>query len=595
MKLTLIISPPDATHHTELKLTLPTKWLEGPVNKIKKTFIQTYLAKHPEDSMEENNIHFSTLEGIDIADTDIIAVTFKPGQEVIVRKGQAPLHSPFSNKSLGSNPTTTTTTTTNEKQPPSTTTTTTKPPQQYDVTTKEGIEAAKKQSMHDFDYSKWNKLDLSDDDALDCHPNIELASWKRIKAQQRADRRQKEESEIHRLEEVIRLNKSKADELNLMVERSDGGNAQMIAQRDTAVKAVHKAMEDLEKFKANRKWVAEDVCATKEDRSVIAIQPSSTSSSSTTTTTNNNTSTTTTTTTPPNIGPISPHTELDDYDSYVRKHEQTLRMFVSIDDDREESEKFMLEHPEILCSNADGFLLLLCLDDAMKRAAVPDSQKKPQQVAREKAMALRLVRQHLLLNYVLELAKVSHADDVRAAVKPFFFKTSKQSKEQKKEFETEMLAFLERIEKRARDKLANGEKSPLARYEKKEQNQQGEEGEDTEYEPAGVGPGGLDPNEVLNSLPKEMQDAFVEQDVGKLRNLLTAMDPEIARYHLDRCIKSGLWVPGGGGSGDGDGTGGEDDHNDDDENDFDDVDGNHNMNNNNNNNDNKMEDEKTLA
>ena len=59
-----------------------------------------------------------------------------------------------------------------------------------------------------------------------------------------------------------------------------------------------------------------------------------------------------------------------------------------------------------------------------------------------------------------------------------------------------------------------------------------------------MGPGGLHPQEVFDSLPEEMQDCFASQDIPKLQKLIEAMDPEKASYHLKRCVDSGLWVPG---------------------------------------------------
>ena len=61
-----------------------------------------------------------------------------------------------------------------------------------------------------------------------------------------------------------------------------------------------------------------------------------------------------------------------------------------------------------------------------------------------------------------------------------------------------------------------------------------------------MGPGGLDPVEVFKSLPKDMQKAFDAQDIPLLQKVVEAMSPKEAAYHMDRCAKSGLWVPGGG-------------------------------------------------
>merc|ERR550525_606435 len=63
-----------------------------------------------------------------------------------------------------------------------------------------------------------------------------------------------------------------------------------------------------------------------------------------------------------------------------------------------------------------------------------------------------------------------------------------------------------------------------------------------EEEKAPLGPGGLDPTEVLNSLPQEMCQPFISQEVDKLREVLGAMDPDEAEYHMRRCVDAGLWV-----------------------------------------------------
>ena len=77
----------------------------------------------------------------------------------------------------------------------------------------------------------------------------------------------------------------------------------------------------------------------------------------------------------------------------------------------------------------------------------------------------------------------------------------------------------------------------------------GEDGIPEGYEPAGLGPGGLDPNEVFQTLPAPMQLAFESQDVGKLKEALARLPPEEGAYHLQRCVDSGLWVENAGGLG----------------------------------------------
>lgn len=57
-----------------------------------------------------------------------------------------------------------------------------------------------------------------------------------------------------------------------------------------------------------------------------------------------------------------------------------------------------------------------------------------------------------------------------------------------------------------------------------------------------MGPGGLDPVDVFQSLPESLQEAFESQDTEKLQEALQNMDIEDAKYHMKRCEDSGLWV-----------------------------------------------------
>merc|ERR1712070_1246994 len=88
----------------------------------------------------------------------------------------------------------------------------------------------------------------------------------------------------------------------------------------------------------------------------------------------------------------------------------------------------------------------------------------------------------------------------------------------------------------------------FARYSRKWRRVRSEE--DVEYVPLQkgeqVGPGGLDPAEVFETLPKELQEAFGERDIEALKKCLSQMSTEDAQYHMKRCADSGLWNPAGG-------------------------------------------------
>jgi cell division cycle protein 37 len=54
-----------------------------------------------------------------------------------------------------------------------------------------------------FNYSKWDKIELSDDEE-DCHPNIDKESWFRMKHRSRVEREEHEDKDKTRINEEVR-------------------------------------------------------------------------------------------------------------------------------------------------------------------------------------------------------------------------------------------------------------------------------------------------------------------------------------------------------------------------------------------------------
>jgi len=59
-----------------------------------------------------------------------------------------------------------------------------------------------------------------------------------------------------------------------------------------------------------------------------------------------------------------------------------------------------------------------------------------------------------------------------------------------------------------------------------------------------MGPGGLDPVEVFEGLPVEMQNCFKSGDVDGLRKVAQTLAPGEFERHFNRCIEAGLWSKG---------------------------------------------------
>jgi len=216
----------------------------------------------------------------------------------------------------------------------------------------------------------------------------------------------------------------------------------------------------------------------------------------------------------------------DGYEEFLSANREILLEYAAIDEDDEASEAFVLKHTQLLSEHATGFYLLHCIN------LQADGKKREMR---------KTARQYLLLTYVCDLAKSMPGRDARDAIRPLFKKmlTNQQAATA---FEEHLEKYIAHVKTRAEVK-------------KKEAAEAAERGDDddSEYVPLEkgehTGPGGLDPAEVFESLPKVLQDAFGERSVDALRTALESMDPAEAQLHMQRCIDSGLWDPGGGGAG----------------------------------------------
>jgi cell division cycle protein 37 len=139
-------------------------------------------------------------------------------------------------------------------------------------------------------------------------------------------------------------------------------------------------------------------------------------------------------------------------------------------------------------------------------------------------------RQSQLVSSIAELAKSldTHPGNV---IVPFFQKL--ETKEGLAGFMENVEAFVQKIIARAVTKKIEMDRQ-----------REGEEAVDLASVPREerLGPGGLDPLEVIETLPVEMQEAFESRDVSKLKEALLKLDPAEAEQHMKRCIDSGLWV-----------------------------------------------------
>ena len=183
----------------------------------------------------------------------------------------------------------------------------------------------------------------------------------------------------------------------------------------------------------------------------------------------------------------------------------------------EASKEFLLKHGDtLLQENASNYLLLASLEDEMNGF-------------REK-MKLT-ARQSQIITNIAELAKTvkTHPGHV---IQPFFARL--QERKHLEGFLEGVATFVDKIIKRAVVKKAEID----------EQRRAEDAATDLHAVPREerLGPGGLDPLEIIETLPKSIVEAFESRDVDQLRAALLQLDPANAEYHMKRCVDSGLWV-----------------------------------------------------
>ena len=93
-------------------------------------------------------------------------------------------------------------------------------------------------------------------------------------------------------------------------------------------------------------------------------------------------------------------------------------------------------------------------------------------------------------------------------------------------FEDELSGFKSRVMQRAKVRIEDAIRTQEEEERKKR-----------------LGPGGLDPVEVMETLPQELKECFETKSVALLQTVLAKLPKEEAAYHMKRCIDSGLWVP----------------------------------------------------
>lgn len=454
-----------------------------------------------------------------------------------------------------------------------------------------------------FNYSKWDAIELSDDES-DLHPNIDKESWFRMKHRSRLER---EEREDHEMLQWDRLNEDDQRRLKIVNARIAGIESGKVIGEDAELEDIEGLQAEArelsgrigerkkraKEFTEKRAWNIDNICKTKEERTIVstsavssslraddfeptgatelamkkgdkaeaektgeaataraAVAPpaapqgsSSSGASSSGAGSSSSSSRTAAASKPPApapvpaskskaVGPVdnntSTHTAVISYNDYVLAHEDTLEAYSEIKG-LEETKEFLFKNCDVLMhEHSQSYMLLSSLEDEMN--------------GKKERMKL-VCRQSQILSHIQELG-ASMKRDPRDVILPFFHRIAEPT------YLGNFLGAVEDFAKRIRERAVV-----------KRREMDIEAAREVAKQGGGVpaGPGGLDPYEVLASLPMAMQEAFESQDVQRLKDVLAAMDPVEASRTMKLCVDSGLWVANASGGEDDDEEGEEED------------------------------------
>merc|ERR1712150_98863 len=266
------------------------------------------------------------------------------------------------------------------------------------------------------------------------------------------------------------------------------------------------------------------------------------------------------------MGGMNSDKDVSDYMAFKKENLVLLEKFVAAGGDMAKTRKLVEEHGDLLVTkpHTSSYLLLACLEFEMEGNS---------------AMMYKCAQQSQLLTHIKELAK-SFQRPARDLVGRWFDKTT-ENEHAYKIYKDDVDQFAEKVKGRARDKRKE-EAAEKARQREMEQAyvvknmnrkpkddghdeddyeveykrpEEVEGVEDHEYREAvplvqamrdmtkeqrlGMAPGGLDPLEVFEGLPREMQKCFEEQNIPALIELQRTMPGDVFNPHLMRCIKAG--------------------------------------------------------
>ncbi|CDQ81090.1 hsp90 co-chaperone Cdc37-like isoform X1 [Oncorhynchus nerka] len=343
------------------------------------------------------------------------------------------------------------------------------------------------------DYSVWDHIEVSDDED-DTHPNIDTPSlfkWRHEARVERMDQFIKAGEDLEKglAESKRKLTEAQKKTKNLSSSVTDDAKAEL-SKAQAEEKRLKKEERDWEKKLEDHRreekkmpWNVDTLCKEGFSKSVMNVKP--------------------------DVKEETEEQKEQKHKTFVEKYEKEIKHFGMMKR-WDDSQKYLSDNPHLVCEETANYLVIMCID---------------LEVEEKKALMEQVAHQTIVMQFILELAK-SLKVDPRGCFRQFFDKIKTADQQYQDAFNDELESFKERVRGRAKIRIERAMKE----YEEEERQKR-------------LGPGGLDPAEVYESLPEEMQKCFDEKDIAMLQTVITKLDPTEAKVHMKRCIDSGLWVP----------------------------------------------------
>ncbi|XP_077574722.1 hsp90 co-chaperone Cdc37-like isoform X2 [Stigmatopora nigra] len=208
----------------------------------------------------------------------------------------------------------------------------------------------------------------------------------------------------------------------------------------------------------------------------------------------------------------APQNKPGEDEKFVEKHAKEIRHFGMLRR-YDDSQKYLSDNPHLVCDETANRLVAICIDYELDE---------------KHGLMEQVAHQAIVMQSILNLGRALKVDP-RGCFRHFFLTMKSADRSDRDALERELESLKERVRncammtmEEAREELEEEEKEEKFRR---------------------LGPGGLDPVQVYESLPKDMQRSFQEKNVEMLREAVAKLHPDEGKYHLARCVDSGLWVP----------------------------------------------------